>query len=94
MRVFIAVEISELEILNKIQTFQNELKINAKPTRIDQIHFTLQFLGEIEEDKCEQVKDVFAFESMAFFVGSGRAKAPSAIFVGSARDLLENWELH
>ena len=58
MRVFIAVEISELEILNKIQTFQNELKINAKPTRIDQIHFTLQFLGEIEEDKCEQVKDV------------------------------------
>ena len=58
MRVFIAVEISNSEILNKIQTFQNELKIDAKPTRIDQIHFTLQFLGEIDEEKCEQVKNV------------------------------------
>ena len=58
MRVFIAVEISNSEILNKIQTFQNELKINAKPTRIDQVHFTLQFLGEIGEEKCEQVKNI------------------------------------
>jgi len=56
--VFIAVEISNSEILNKIQTFQNELKINAKPTRIDQVHFTLQFLGEIGEEKCEQVKNI------------------------------------
>ena len=58
MRAFIAVEISSSEILNKIQTFQNELKINAKPIRIDQIHFTLQFLGDISEEKCEQVKNV------------------------------------
>ena len=58
MRAFIAVEISSSEILNKIQTFQNELKINAKPTRIDQVHFTLQFLGEIGEEKCEQVKNI------------------------------------
>tara|TARA_B100000029_G_scaffold285841_1_gene279650 strand:+ start:67 stop:612 length:546 start_codon:yes stop_codon:yes gene_type:complete len=58
MRAFIAVEISNSEILNKIKTFQNKLKINAKPTRIDQIHFTLQFLGEIGEEKCEQVKNV------------------------------------
>ena len=58
MRAFIAAEISNAEILKKIQKFQDELKINAKPTRIDQIHFTLQFLGEINVEKCEQVKNV------------------------------------
>ena len=58
MRIFIAVEISNSEILKKIQTFQNELNIKARPTRLDQIHFTLQFLGEVDEEKCEQVKNV------------------------------------
>ena len=58
MRAFIAVEISSSEILKKIQTFQDELEIKAKPARIDQIHFTLQFLGEIGEEECEQVKNV------------------------------------
>tara|TARA_Y100000590_G_scaffold340189_1_gene387936 strand:- start:2646 stop:3191 length:546 start_codon:yes stop_codon:yes gene_type:complete len=57
MRVFIAIEICNLGILKKIQIFQDELKINAKPIRIDQIHFTLKFLGEIGEEKCEQVKN-------------------------------------
>ena len=59
MRVFIAIEISDSEILKRIQTLQNELKIEAKPTRIDEIHFTLQFLGEIDEQKCEKVKNIF-----------------------------------
>ena len=58
MRVFIAIEISKDEILKKIQTFQKDVKIDAKPIRINQIHFTLQFLGEIDEAKCEQVKDM------------------------------------
>ena len=58
MRVFVAVEISNPEILKNIEAFQNTLKINAKRTRIDQIHFTLQFLGEIDEGKCEKVKNI------------------------------------
>jgi len=57
MRVFIAVEISDAEILKKIQRFQESLQINAKPTKIDQIHFTLHFLGEIDEEQCERVKE-------------------------------------
>ena len=47
MRVFVAVEISKTQILNNVQKFQEDVKINAKPVRIDQIHFTLKFLGEI-----------------------------------------------
>jgi 2'-5' RNA ligase len=58
MRVFIAVAIPDENNLKKIQTFQENLEIDAKPTRINQIHFTLQFLGEIDEKKCEKVKDV------------------------------------
>ena len=58
MRVFIAVEISDIDILKKIQRFQENLQIDAKPTKIDQIHFTLQFLGEIDEEKCKKVKDL------------------------------------
>ncbi len=58
MRVFVAVEISKGEILKKIQAFQKNVEIDAKPTKIDQIHFTLKFLGEIDQVKYDQVKDI------------------------------------
>ena len=57
MRIFVAIEISDTSVLKKIQKFQEELRINAKPIKINQIHFTLQFLGEIDEERCEKVKD-------------------------------------
>ena len=57
MRTFVAVEISDTSILEKIQKFQEEFDIDAKPIKINQIHFTLQFLGEINEEQCEMVKD-------------------------------------
>tara|TARA_Y100000590_G_scaffold44195_1_gene47057 strand:- start:4411 stop:4956 length:546 start_codon:yes stop_codon:yes gene_type:complete len=57
MRAFVAVEISDSVILEKIQNFQKELQIDAKPTKINQLHFTLQFLGEIDEEKCGKVKE-------------------------------------
>ena len=67
MRVFIAVEISDVEILKKIRTFQDTLEIDAKPTKINQIHFTIQFLGEINEKQCEKVKDVLKEISFSQF---------------------------
>ena len=41
MRVFVAIEISKTQILENIKKFQENVKIDAKPTRTDQIHFTL-----------------------------------------------------
>tara|TARA_B100000427_G_scaffold70643_1_gene56931 strand:- start:3031 stop:3570 length:540 start_codon:yes stop_codon:yes gene_type:complete len=89
MRTFVAVEISKREILKKIQTFQEKIKIDAKATRVDQIHFTLQFLGEIDEEKCEQVKDVLnkidfsGFEiSLKDVGGFPNFKNPRVIWVG------------
>jgi len=93
MRVFIAVEISNEEILEKIQTFQKNVKINAKPTRVDQIHFTLQFLGEINDAKCQQVKDVLNEISFSQFDislrsvgGFPKLKNPRVIWVGLEKD--------
>ncbi len=57
MRTFVAVEISDEIILEKIKKFQEELQIDAKPTKINQIHFTLKFLGEINDEQCEKIKD-------------------------------------
>jgi RNA 2',3'-cyclic 3'-phosphodiesterase len=89
MRVFVAVEISKEEILKKIQTFQKNVGINAKPTKIDQIHFTLEFLGEIDQVKYDQVKDVMEKISFSSFdislKGVGvfpNLKNPRVIWIG------------
>ena len=89
MRVFIAVEISNADILKKIQRFQENLQIDVKPTKINQIHFTLQFLGEIDEELCEKVKDVLrtiAFSqfdlSLKGIGGFPNLKNPRVIWIG------------
>jgi len=93
MRVFIAVEISNEEILEKIQTFQKNVKIDAKPTRVEQIHFTLQFLGEIDNAKCQQVKDVLNKISFSQFEvslknvgGFPNLRNPRVIWIGIEKD--------
>ena len=56
MRLFVAVEIDDSNILQKIKSMQESFPFEAKPIRIDQIHFTLQFLGEINLEQIEQIK--------------------------------------
>ncbi|MFB5605694.1 MAG: RNA 2',3'-cyclic phosphodiesterase [Nitrosarchaeum sp.] len=64
MRVFVAVEISSSEIINSISKFQSEININAKPVEPHNLHFTLQFLGEISQDIAEKV--MVSLNSMKF----------------------------
>jgi len=89
MRVFIAIEISDEKILKNIQTFQKNIQIDAKPTKINQIHFTLEFLGEIDEIRCEQVKNIIKKISFSSFdlslKGVGvfpNLKNPRVIWIG------------
>ena len=96
MRVFIAVEISNEKILEKIQTFQRNVKINAKPTRVEQIHFTLQFLGEIDDAKCEQIKELLNEISFSEFNvslknvgGFPNLRNPRVIWIGLEKDGVE-----
>ena len=55
MRVFVAIEICSNEIINLISKFQSEININAKPVESHNLHFTLQFLGDISQDIVEKV---------------------------------------
>jgi 2'-5' RNA ligase len=56
MRTFIAVEIPE-EIKEEILEIQKQLpELKVKFTEREKLHITLKFLGEINEDKIEEVK--------------------------------------
>lgn len=56
MRCFIAIDVSE-QFYDYFKELQNNLKTNIKATFTKTFHLTLKFLGEIEENKVEKVKD-------------------------------------
>ena len=55
MRIFVAIEISNNEIINSIKKFQTKINIEAKPVESKNFHFTLQFLGEVSEEILEKI---------------------------------------
>ena len=67
MRTFVAVEIDNDSILQKIKSMQESVSFEAKPVRIDQIHFTLQFIGEINHEKVKLVKQALMTLSFSKF---------------------------
>jgi len=90
MRVFVAVEISSEKIIKSISKLQSEFKINAKPVEPNNIHFTLQFLGEVSQETLEKVKK--SLNSVKFskfqinFKGIGvfpKLKFPRVIWIGT-----------
>ena len=50
MRTFVAIEVSSKDVLNSIHKIQTELNIKAKPVELHNMHFTVQFLGEVSEE--------------------------------------------
>ena len=90
MRAFVAVEISNKEVINSITKFQSEINIKAKPVEPKNLHFTLQFLGEISEEISEKIKQ--ALKTIKFstfkisFKGIGafpKMKFPRVIWIGT-----------
>ena len=57
MRTFVAVEINSQEILKSIESIQSEIKIQAKPVSINNIHFTMLFLGEIADSMSHRIME-------------------------------------
>jgi len=93
MRVFVAIEISSNEIINSISKFQSEIKINAKPIESHNLHFTLQFLGEISEEVTEKIIEVLHSVKFSNFTvnlkGVGvfpTSKFPRIIWVGTDKN--------
>ena len=57
MRAFVAVEVSNDKLIREIVKLQSKIPIKAKPVSPNNLHFTLQFLGEISEEKADEVRD-------------------------------------
>ena len=99
MRTFVAAEITDQGILNSIKNLQSNLRIEAKPVELQNMHFTLLFLGEISEDMAQRVQNelkTIQFDSFDIsFEGVGAfptPKFPRVVWVGvknGAEDLVE-----
>ena len=90
MRVFLSIDISNNEIINSIKNFQNLIKVDAKPIQSKNLHFTLQFLGEISENKIELViEELKKIEFSKFEVNLKgirvfpNTKSPKIIWIGT-----------
>lgn len=90
MRVFVAIEITSDKIINSISKFQSEININAKPVELHNLHFTLQFLGEVSQDVVEKIivalKSVKFSKFMVDFKGIGvfpKLKFPRIVWIGT-----------
>jgi 2'-5' RNA ligase len=90
MRAFVAVEISNKEVVNSITEFQSKINIKAKPVEPQNLHFTLQFLGEISDDEFQKIKK--ALQTIEFstfkinFKGLGafpKMKFPRVVWIGT-----------
>ncbi len=89
MRTFVAVEISNGGVLDSIKKIQSSLDIDAKPVEVQNMHFTLLFLGEISEDVAQKVlAQLKTIEFSPFdisFEGVGafpKPKFPRVVWVG------------
>ncbi|HJJ22938.1 MAG TPA: RNA 2',3'-cyclic phosphodiesterase [Nitrosopumilus sp.] len=93
MRTFVAIEISNNDIINSIKKFQTEINIDAKPVESKNFHFTLQFLGEITEEISQKIIQALrTIEFSSFSVnlkGVGafpKPKFPRVIWIGTDDD--------
>jgi len=90
MRIFVATEISNDDIINSIKKFQTEINIKAKPVESRNFHFTLQFLGEVSEEILQKIIEALRkIEFSSFNVnlkGTGafpKPKFPRVIWIGT-----------
>ena len=90
MRTFVAIEVSDQGVLNSISQVQAELNIKAKPVEIHNMHFTVQFLGEVSEDVVRKISsELSSLEFTPFsvsFMGVGvfpKPSSPRVIWIGT-----------
>ena len=82
MRTFVAIEVNNKNVLNYIHQVQSELNIRAKPIELHNMHFTVQFLGEVSEEMIRKISDALnSIEFSAFsitFAGIGAFPKPNS----------------
>ncbi|MGY5148502.1 MAG: RNA 2',3'-cyclic phosphodiesterase [Candidatus Nitrosopumilus sp. bin_68KS] len=90
MRTFVAVEISNNNVLDLIKQIQNKIDIDAKPVSLENLHFTIQFLGEITDEISKKVIEALnTIEFSSFTInlkGVGafpKPKFPRVVWIGT-----------
>ena len=90
MRTFVAIEVNNKDVLNSIYKIQTELNIKAKPVELHNMHFTVQFLGEVSEEMIGKISDALnSIEFSAFsisFASIGvfpKPNFPRVIWIGT-----------
>ncbi|MDH3341217.1 MAG: RNA 2',3'-cyclic phosphodiesterase [Nitrosopumilus sp.] len=90
MRTFVAVEISNNDVIHSIKKIQDKINIDAKAINSESLHFTLQFLGEISDDVSEKIINALnTIEFSSFKInlkGIGafpKPKFPRVIWIGT-----------
>lgn len=93
MRAFVAIEISNQDVKNSIKSIQSQIKIRARAVEIENIHFTLFFLGEVSDSMVTKIKDAISqieFSSFdVLFQGVGAFPKPSfprVIWIGTDKE--------
>ena len=93
MRVFVAIEISDQEVIDSITKIQSEIKIDANPVSIKNIHFTVQFIGEVSDQISQKIQSELKsidFESFDVnIIGIGtfpRSSMPRIIWAGTDQE--------
>ncbi|MDO8536490.1 MAG: RNA 2',3'-cyclic phosphodiesterase [Candidatus Omnitrophota bacterium] len=101
MRAFIAIELSP-EIKDSLAQVQSHLKYSAADVKWienSNVHLTLRFLGDITEEKCEEIKsmlDEISKSSKSFEISTGDIGAfpninyPRVIWVGLDKGTIES----
>ena len=89
MRAFVAVEITDAQLVSAIARIQGRLG-TGRPVSAKNLHFTLQFLGEISEATCKSVQTALGRVSFEPFIlscmGIGAfpgPRAPRVVWVGT-----------
>ena len=100
MRTFVAIEVNNKDVLNSIHKIQTELNIKAKPVELHNMHFTVQFLGEVSEEMIGKISDALnSIEFSAFsisFASIGvfpKPNFPRVIWIGTNDGVNELEEL-
>jgi len=90
MRAFVAIEVNNKDVLNSIHKIQAELNIKAKPVELHNMHFTVQFLGEVSEEMVGKISDALnsiEFSSFSIsFASIGvfpKPNSPRVIWIGT-----------
>ena len=90
MRTFVSIEVNNNNVLNSIHQAQSELNIKAKPVELHNMHFTVQFLGEVSEEmigKISAALNSIEFSSFSIsFASIGvfpKPNSPRVIWIGT-----------